>query len=885
MLPNKKRRKLLIIIFFIIIFIIIKSFYGVKKVEESGIDILREKIKYAESSEKIGGTTYYVSSTGTSDDGTDINNPTSIEKLAKKNFYDNDKILFKRGDIFFGPFLLGGIFNKGELVYIGSYGDESLEKPIISGASILENTDAWEYKNGLYILDLTKNENFSGISDEYKVDYNVGFFRDEYGNIYGNRKKSLELLEKDGDFYIENGLLYLKYGKDPKENLGKIRIAYNNRLFILHANILMSGLIFEDTGGHAIWGMPINSCIKDCIIRNVGGSYTNISEGTRHGNGIEFWNCAKNTIVENCIIQNVYDAGYTLQGSGVTDGFYNNIFQNNILINCTYPIELSCHNNLETSNVKFENNKINNNIIINQGQGFGYETRPDRYQPASIVTWILPYPEEKLEYTNNRIYNPRALYYKGNYRAEDMYEKAIYSNNNTYYMNKDTIYFIDSTYHYEKIYLESQNLDINSKMNTISEEDILEISNDEILKSANYDEIKKYFDTFDIKYINSKVTIEIINSLEKVKSEYMGVFSNEDINQKYNKLINNLNKINNSKTAINETEILNLLDMQNDICLEVIEEQYKGNLVGITEETIGEMLEKIENISQKYMDIFSYYITTDNLDIKNIMNKLNETIDKYNNNNIYIDISITKALMQKAQNIYNNNIQNDNIYENVLNKKRIINIVNMTNKIIDTKIEKFIENEKAQIKLTYDRDTNVLTSENITVTLTIGSNTKIINNNGKNTYTFKANGIFEFEIEIKGESYKIPVTISNISKEFIIENNYIKNIGKETNIQDLKENLNIDNYSIIRNGQVLSNQNQIIATGDILKTNNAQYTLIVKGDITKDGDVSVKDLARFRRYLLDYINLDNAEEKAADSNIDGEVGIKDLVALRKLILE
>ena len=55
--------------------------------------------------------------------------------------------------------------------------------------------------------------------------------------------------------------------------------------------------------------------------------------------------------------------------------------------------------------------------------------------------------------------------------------------------------------------------------------------------------------------------------------------------------------------------------------------------------------------------------------------------------------------------------------------------------------------------------------------------------------------------------------------------------------------------------------------------------------ITKDGDVSVKDLARFRRYLLDYINLDNAEEKAADSNIDGEVGIKDLVALRKLILE
>lgn len=885
MLPTKKRRKLLIIIFFIIMFVIIKSFLNMKNTEKSEIDILREKIKYAERNEISGGTTYYVSSTGTSDDGTDINNPTSIEKLAEKSFYDNDKILFKRGDIFFGPFLLGGIFNKEELVYIGSYGDENLEKPIISGASILENTNVWEYKDGLYVLDLTKSENFSGISEEYKGDYNVAFFRDEDGNIYGNRKKSLDLVLNDGDFYIENGIVYLKFKENPVVNLGKIRIAYNNRLFILHSNIVMSGLIFEDTGGYAIWGMPINSCIKDCIIRNIGGSYANISEGTRYGNGIEFWNCAKSTIIENCIIQNVYDAGYTLQGSSVTDGFYNNVFQNNILINCSYPIELSCHNNLETDNVKFENNKINNNIIINQAQGFGYETRPDRFQPSCIVTWVLPYPEEKLEYTNNRIYNPRALYYKGNFAAEDMYEKAIYSDNNTYYTNQDIIYFIDTTYHYDREYLENQGLDINSKINEISEEEILEISNDEILKSANYDEIKKYFDDFDIKYRNKNATNELLNNLEFIKSEYESVFKNENVNSNYIELIDTINELSVNVENINQDSVINILNIQKELSLSIINQLYNDSMSETTEKMLGTLLGKIDSLSQEYMELFSYYATNDETDTKTVMNKLNSVIDKYNNNNIYVCMKVAESLIETAKHLYNNNIQSGNIYENVLNKRRILNIIDVTNEIIDIKMEKIIESEKEKIQVIYDRDTNEITSEDITATLIVGENTKITNNDGKNSYTFKNNGTFEFKLDVCGQAYSVTITISNINKNYIIEDYYIKNISEKTDLQTLSDNLKINIECFIRNNQEISAKNVSLATGDIIKMQGRQYILIVNGDINKDCIVSIKDLVAIREYLLKYLELDYMEEKAADLNCDDILNIKDIVALRKLLLQ
>ena len=56
-------------------------------------------------------------------------------------------------------------------------GEKNEEKPIISGAAILENVNAWEYQEGLYLLDLSKQEDFSGIDETYKENYNVRFYK------------------------------------------------------------------------------------------------------------------------------------------------------------------------------------------------------------------------------------------------------------------------------------------------------------------------------------------------------------------------------------------------------------------------------------------------------------------------------------------------------------------------------------------------------------------------------------------------------------------------------------------------------------------------------------------------------------------------------------
>ena len=92
-------------------------------------------------------------------------------------------------------------------------------------------------------------------------------------------------------------------------------------------------------------------------------------------------------------------------------------------------------------------------------------------------------------------------------------------------------------------------------------------------------------------------------------------------------------------------------------------------------------------------------------------------------------------------------------------------------------------------------------------------------------------------------------------------------------------------YKIYRNETELK-QDDIIATGDVLTTEAGDnYTIIVPGDINKDGKVDLKDFIKMRIYLLLENNLDDIEKLAADCNNDNQpIGVKDYIRMRLIIL-
>ena len=322
---------ILILILIIIIIIYFNTTNNDKRMKSEVLIAKMEKMETKVMENSSLGNTYYISSQGGATEGTDINKPMSLEEANKRTFYSNDKILFKSGEKFFGPVKFKIKAEDEQMVYIGKYGDG--EKPIISGATTILNSNAWEKQDELYRLDLLDNSNKSGLGVYGSEPYNIGFIETEDGQIFADRKRTKEDLKEEMDFFCDEKYLYVKCTDNPNSKYGQLKTVAKNNLMLIHSNTIITDLNIQDTGAHGMVKnetLVKNVYIHDCIIQNIGGSLLN-NDFTRYGNGIEFYNGnIENILIENNIFRNIYDTAFTMQG---TSGYWENIFvKENIFI-------------------------------------------------------------------------------------------------------------------------------------------------------------------------------------------------------------------------------------------------------------------------------------------------------------------------------------------------------------------------------------------------------------------------------------------------------------------------------------------------------------------------------------------------------------------------
>ena len=753
--------------FFFIMISSVSSFFIIKY--SNKIDIYEQKIEQMKTFDEelsIAKTseikTYYVSATGTSDDGTDINNPMSLEQANKKIYYGNEKVLFKCGDIFYGTLNFKVQATEEEMFYIGTYGEG--EKPIISGANILVNKNAWEIEEqGIYKIDLSNYSNFEGIGRTYWEPYNIGFITDEQGNIYGNRKSTIDDLENENEFYCEDNYLYIKSDKNPSEKLGNIKIVPRNDLVKISSNTIVNGLNIQYTASHGISKSKDtieNVYIHDCIVQNIGGAVQVKSSFSRYGNGIEFWNQGENILVENCIIRNTYDAGFTFQGSAVTTGFENIIARNNIFINCTYPIEVFCRNDTsgdEAIKIGISACCIENNISINQGRGWGYMVRPDKDSSSEIVIWDLPEDKTDLEIKNNKYYNSLRLKYIWMYNnCPVVYKENVYSHDNTIYLNKDT-YLINNTGNYQdKSILQEYNQEENSEFELLTEEMITKISDPTILNSNDYTQIKTYYEAIEKE-------IKFNEQAEATITKYT------DFQQKYQTELSTMQDISTTiETLKNEVKTLTTTNLWTHLenlykTGETIITKYQNKTTNLTKQKIEEILTEINKIGESYINLIDNMQITQTPEITDLQTLL-QTADKLNlkiAENSDLDISDEKAW----QDTINDSLET--IQEEVTTTEhksyhyiKAKNMLTWTSNMLEIYIDEYIQANP--INITYS--TTALTNKDVSATLNIGTDSHVTNNNNKNTYTFQENGEYIFEYERRGRNFQAKATVNNIDK-------------------------------------------------------------------------------------------------------------------------
>lgn len=208
-------------------------------------------------------------------------------------------------------------------------------------------------------------------------------------------------------------------------------------------------------------------------------------------------------------------------------------------------------------------------------------------------------------------------------------------------------------------------------------------------------------------------------------------------------------------------------------------------------------------------------------------------------------------------------------------------------KVIITNIDKDAPTISGVIngKIYTDSATPVISDDNLTDIEVLLNGNKISFKNGTK---LTEEGIYNITAKDKaGNSTAIEMYIVEKGTDgYIVDNGYILNIRQETSVDQFTKKFNLSTeYNIKRNGNKLSN-NDLIATGDILQLKNgSEYTIVVAGDINKDGKVTTYDLSTFRRYILNLREFNKLESLAADINVDGQkLGVKDYTRMRIEIL-
>ena len=386
--------------------------------------------------------TYYVSSTGTSTAGTDENNPMSYETAKSKAYISGDTILFKRGDTFYGTFEPTIVKVDDKITTISSYGEGEL--PNITGCKIVNSEEAWQLQEeGIYKIDLTDTQCFSGLMTTSANSANIGFLEDKNGIKYFNKKSELSQLENEYDFYCDRNYLYIKSDENPYKKLGELKLATKTNLLIVQSNLKIENMMFSDTGAHGLVNSDEtieNVEISNNIIQNIGGSYLNGT--TRYGNGIEFYSAdVSNIVVKDNIIRNVYDVGFTMQG---TKGSGKNVVvKDNAFVSNSQDSEI-WENGSATG---IESYEFTNNISINVGRGWGYEARPEKYVTAHILFWGYSLENTDIYFHDNIVYNPRRIYFIEQTYGTNVFFKEndyIRSDYNRYFMEEDATIFRDS---------------------------------------------------------------------------------------------------------------------------------------------------------------------------------------------------------------------------------------------------------------------------------------------------------------------------------------------------------------------------------------------------------------------------------------------------------
>lgn len=180
-------------------------------------------------------------------------------------------------------------------------------------------------------------------------------------------------------------------------------------------------------------------------------------------------------------------------------------------------------------------------------------------------------------------------------------------------------------------------------------------------------------------------------------------------------------------------------------------------------------------------------------------------------------------------------------------------------------------------------------SNDLTKTLSIGTTVSLGTAISPVSFTYPISNSLETTISA-GTSYLQSGIVANLGS-LVLAGAYIHNYTPSENFKasSLKAGVQFGKFTsyVLKNGSTILGDSDTAGTGttvEITSPVSVSYTVVIYGDVTGDGNVSIGDLASIKQHILKLTTLSAVNQVAADVSRNSSVSISDLLAVKKAVL-
>lgn len=125
---------------------------------------------------------------------------------------------------------------------------------------------------------------------------------------------------------------------------------------------------------------------------------------------------------------------------------------------------------------------------------------------------------------------------------------------------------------------------------------------------------------------------------------------------------------------------------------------------------------------------------------------------------------------------------------------------------------------------------------------------------------------------------------------YTITNSYMTGLAASMDVDTLIANMKVTDGTVTVYKSDKEMASGTVGTGCVVKISDdsgnvlEEYTVLIYGDINGDGKLSIADLLKTQKVLLDLETVSGAYSKASDVNKDGKISITDLLKIQKSLL-